>query len=119
LIKKESKFLFTVNTGLLKGIENGELRMKNDEMPSSFSIFNSQFSIHPVGDGSSVASSCADPPASRTGCNAHRLFLPNSHSSRNNGAVESAQPCRDVARNVSTARPAFAEGRGIRAKQKK
>jgi hypothetical protein len=45
--------------------------------------------IHPVRDGSSVENRYAAPLASRTGCNINgRLtFLPNFHSSRNDGAV--------------------------------
>ncbi|MDR3193878.1 MAG: hypothetical protein LBT76_01125, partial [Tannerella sp.] len=46
-------------------------------------------SVHPGRDGSSVENRYAGPLASRTGCNltGHRLFLPNSHSSRNDGGV--------------------------------
>jgi hypothetical protein len=44
---------------------------------------------HPGRDGSSVENPYANPLASRTGCNITvcRSFLPNSHSSRNEGAV--------------------------------
>jgi hypothetical protein len=44
---------------------------------------------HPVRDGSSVENPYAAPLASRTGCNINgrRLFLPNSHSSRNGGTT--------------------------------
>jgi hypothetical protein len=66
---------------------------------------------HPGRDGSSVENPSASPLASRTGCNLNgrRLFLPNSRSSRNDGAAEAVQPCcTDVACNVS------AGGRGDR-----
>jgi hypothetical protein len=77
---------------------------------------------HSVRDGSSVENRSANPLASRTGCNINGqwLFLPNSHSSRNGGAVSprtdgactvsttaghggrTAFRSRDVARHVST-----------------
>jgi hypothetical protein len=57
--------------------------------------------VHPVRDDSSVENRYADPLASRTGCNLNvrRLFLPNSHSSRN-GDTTARHRTRPVRRSV-------------------